>query len=285
MFLASYLSGTELEGARTFNFALLGGMLWGIPFLICPLAVRVEERLGNRACLLFGVVLECGSLIAASFASQVWHLFLAQGIGFAAGIGFFQIATQNVLMQWFSRRRSLASGLAAAGTGVGGLTYALVAGRLISETNTSMALRIIAIVAGCVTFGASLAIRGCTYQQGGQKYSFFDRSLFVQPRFLLLIAYACLNMLGEIIILEQLVSFAYSNVGISNAQGSIVGAMICLGQVIGRGSIGYLSDRLGRLNMATLATFCAGLVTLLVWPFAKSYGILIVYCVLVGAFA
>lgn len=285
VFLASYLSGTELQGASSFNFALLGGMLWGVPFLVCPIAVRIEEKLGNRVCLLLGVVFECGSLIAASFATHVWHLFLAQGIGFAAGIGFFQIATQNILMQWFTRRRSLAAGLAATGTGVGGLTYALVAGRLISETSTAMALRIIAIIAGCVTFGASMVIRGRKQDLGGQKYAFFDLALFTRPRFLLLVTYACFNMLGEIIILEQLVSFAYSNVGVNHTQGSVVGAMICLGQILGRTSIGYLSDRLGRLNMATVAAFGAGLVTLVIWPFAKSYGVLIVYCIFVGAFA
>jgi MFS family permease len=45
-----------------------------------------------------------------------------------------------------------------------------------------------------------------------------------------------------------------TSVGLSARHGSIVGALLNLGTVIGRPIIGYLSDTMGRVNIATLMT-------------------------------
>ena len=46
--------------------------------------------------------------------------------------------------------------------------------------------------------------------------------------------------------------------------------------------MGYFSDAAGRINMAGICTFLAGLFCLVIWLFAKSYGVLIFFALIVG---
>jgi MFS family permease len=68
-------------------------------------------------------------------------------------------------------------------------------------------------------------------------------------------------------------------------QASVIGAMVVLRQILGRICIGFLSDKLGRLNVASLVMFLAGLVSVVVWPNASSYGVLIFFSIFIGASA
>jgi hypothetical protein len=47
------------------------------------------------------------------------------------------------------------------------------------------------------------------------------------------------------------------SIGLTPQQGSVVGALLSLGLCVGRPAVGYFSDALGRINMATIMTgFC-----------------------------
>lgn len=255
-----------------------------MPLFISPLAIKVVDKFGIRVALFIGVVLMNGSLIGASFATDIWHLYVAQGLGFSFGVGFFFVACQNIICQWFTKRRGLASGLAATGTGVGGLTYALVAGHMIDTMSTGMALRIIAIISFGVTFVASIFIQDRN-EYIEPKYSPFDMSLLKKPRFVLLFFFLAFNLLGETIILTQIPSYGAIVLNLSGSRVSIIGAMMALGQILGRSSIGAGGDIIGRLNIGALVTFLAGFWTVLVWPLASSFGVLIFYSICAGAFA
>jgi hypothetical protein len=52
---------------------------------------------GIRPTMFVGVVLETASLVIASFATQLWHLFLTQGLLFGAGVGLLFIPTAAVV--------------------------------------------------------------------------------------------------------------------------------------------------------------------------------------------
>lgn len=54
---------------------------------------------------------------------------------------------------------------------------------------------------------------------------------------------------------------------------------------MGRPFVGYFSDAAGRINMAGFCTFLAGLFCLVIWIFAKSYGVLIFLALIGGSVA
>jgi len=87
-------------------------------------------------------------------------------------------------------------------------------------------------------------------------------------------------MLGYIVLLFSLPNYARS-IGLSAKQGSVIGALLNLGQGkiselsgstevltqdpgIGRPLVGYFSDAAGRINMAGTCTFLAGLFCLVI---------------------
>jgi MFS family permease len=91
-------------------------------------------------------------------------------------------------------------------------------------------------------------------------------------------------MLGYVVLLFSLPSYART-IGLSAQQASIVGAILNLGQALGRPPVGYFSDSIGRLNMASSMTFLVGLFSLVIWMFAKSFGVLVFFALIGGTVA
>lgn len=221
--------------------------------------------------MLLGVFFQTLSLVAASFANQTWQLFLSQGLCFGWGMGFLFVASVGIVPQWFSTRRSLANGIATAGSGIGGLTYSLATEAMIERLSLAWAFRIL----GIVSFGANLVcailVKDRNKEVGSSQLA-FDVRLFRRVEFLLLLGYGLFSMLGYIVLLFSLPNYAAS-VGMTSKQGATIGALLNLGQGLGRPPIGYFSDSIGRINVAGLMTFLSGLFALVIWTFADGYGV------------
>lgn len=100
VFLSYYLSNNVFAGASYLDYAFVGGLSIAAAMLISPLATYTTKRFGTRTTLLTGVFFETLSLITASFANQIWHLFLSQGACFGLGMGFLFVGTVGIIPQW-----------------------------------------------------------------------------------------------------------------------------------------------------------------------------------------
>jgi MFS family permease len=229
------------------------------------------RKFGTRTTLLIGVGLETGSLIGASFADKIWQLFLSQGLCFGWGMGFLFVGSVGIVPQWFKARRSLANGIGTAGSGLFGMVYSLATEAMIQNLGLSWAFRILGIVSFAVNFTCAVVIRDRNKQVGASLLA-FDWRLFKRPEFVLLLGYGFFSMLGYIVLLFSLPNYAQS-VGLTSQQGALIGAILNLGQGLGRPPIGYFSDSVGRINIAAAATFLSGLFALVIWIFAKNYGV------------
>jgi MFS family permease len=239
--------------------------------LISPLAMIATRKLGTRTTLLIGVFFETISLIGASFADKIWQLFLSQGLCFGWGMGFLFVGSVGIIPQWFTARRSLANGIGTAGSGLFGMVYSLATEAMIQKLGLPWAFRILGIVSFAVNFTCSIVVRDRNKQVGASLLA-FDWRLFKRPEFVLLLGYGFFSMLGYIVLLFSLPNYAQS-VGLTSRQGALIGALLNLGQGLGRPPIGYFSDSVGRINIAGIATFLSGLFALVIWIFAKSYGV------------
>ncbi|KAL9055245.1 MAG: hypothetical protein Q9162_003655 [Coniocarpon cinnabarinum] len=281
VFLAYYLSHNVFPGATYLDFAFVGGLSISMALLISPIATTLIGHAGTRVCLLVGIFFETLSLIGASFAKQTWQLFLSQGVCFGWGMGFLFVGSVNVPPQWFAKRRSLANACGAAGSGLGGLTYALATQAIIEHISLGWAFRVLGILSFAVNFTCTIMIRDRN-KQIGTKHVAFSSSLMKQPHFLLLLGWGFFSMLGYIVLLFSLPNYATQSAGLTASQGSLVSAMLNLGQGLGRPPVGYFSDRVGRINMAMTCTFACGLFCLVIWVFASSYGVLIFFALIAG---
>lgn len=264
------------------EYAFVGGLSISCALLVAPIATRMLATNGLRTVLHAGVFFETISLIGASFAKKPWHLFLSQGVCFGWGMGFLFVGSVGIVPQWFLKRRSLANGIAAGGSGLGGLIWSLAVQAMIANPSLGLAwcFRITGIVTCAVNLVAVNLIRDRN-RAVGSRTSAFHMPLFRRPEFSLLLAFGILSMLGYVALLFSLPSYAVS-VGLTHHQGSVIGAVVCLGQALGRPLIGVISDRAGRLNIAVLFTFITGLVCLVIWTFARSMGLITFFALLSG---
>lgn len=169
------------------------------------------------------MVLETAAFIGASFTSQQWHLVLSQGIAFGAGMGFLFTGSVGLVPQWFHKKRSLANSIGTAGSGFGGLTYSLAAHAMIENLGLPWAFRILAILAFAVNGVCSFLARDRN-KEVGAIHQAFHKELFKKIELYLYLAWGFFSILGYIVVVFSLASYA-SAVGFTSNQGSIIAAI------------------------------------------------------------
>lgn len=283
--LAYFLSHSTFPGASRIQYALIGGLAISQALLMGPVVSESRKRLGTTITLLIGTVFVFGSLMAASYSQQIWHLFLSQGICFGIGMGFLYLTAMNILPTWFSTRRSFSMGIAGAGSGIGGIVYTLAAGHAIETRGFRETYRILAYCALAANLTASLLLksRENTPRQQQKRERTVDYRDLARLEVLLVILWGVTTDLGYIALIYSLPNYA-SSIGLSPQQGSVTGALLNLGMTLGRPMIGYLSDRLGRITVPVVLTAICGILCFTIWIPAKSYAVLLLFAVTAGMF-
>ncbi|KAL6910647.1 major facilitator superfamily domain-containing protein [Trichoderma evansii] len=280
VYLTHYISTNAFPGTSEVAYSFIGGLSQSQILIIAPLVTHATRILGTKPPLFIGAVLEAGALVGASFATKSWHLFLSQGLLFGWGCSFLYIGTIGIIPQWFARRKGIATGIAAAGSGLGGLIYSLSTEAMISNLSVAWAFRITAICTAFTNVVCILLIKDRNkHIQPIQ--SAFDFRLLKRPAMLLILAWMFLSVIGYTCVLFSLPDNA-TRVGLTAHQGAILGALANLGMVIGRPTVGFLSDRYGRLNVVMSATFLAGIWCLCLWTSGTSYSTLLAFSILGG---
>jgi MFS family permease len=216
---------------------------------ISPVVGLSNQYLGSRLSLVIGSFLVFLSMLGASFATQIWQLFLSQGVCFGFGLGFLYLTSSPILGQWFSKNRSLSLGIASSGAGFGGLAYNLGAGAGVESLGVPWTYRTLALTTLVVNLICSLLLKDRNSIVKPTQRAFNIRELG-HISILLLIAWGTFTELGYIVLLYSLPNYAQS-IGLSAQQGSIVGAVLNLGLAFGRPLVGWLSDTFGRIDVAT----------------------------------
>jgi len=156
-----------------------------------------------------------------------------------------------------------------------GLIYNLVAAAAIQIIGLAWTYRVLAVVWFVINLFCSLLVRD--RNKAVQLYQLaFDYKLFARLEFWLMLGWAFLSELGYITLLYSLPNYAIS-IRFTPQRGFVVGALLNLGLCVGRPAVGYFSDTLGRINMATIMTGFCGLICLVIWIFAKSHGVLLFF--------
>ena len=161
--------------------------------------------------------------------------------------------------------------------------YSLATNAMIQNISLGWAFRILGILAFVVNFICAILIKDRNKAIGTSQLA-FDYRLFKRSEFLLVLGWGFFSMLGYIVLLFSLPNYALS-IGLSPSQGSIIGALLNLGQGLGRPAVGIFSDSAGRINIAGFLTFICGLLCFVVWIFAKTFGVLIFFAIIVGTLA
>jgi MFS family permease len=282
VYLSFYLASDYFPGARPVDYALIGGLQFGVSLLISPICTIAVREVGRKPVMLSGCVMFLGGFIAASFAKRILQLYLSQGVLIGLGVGTLFIPSVQVLPQWFLRRRSLAGGIASCGSGFGGLAFSLGTAAMIQHISLAWALRITGLIGFAGNLVGALLVRDRNHIIKPPQLGFATH-LLRRYDCVLLLAWAFVNLLGYMVILYSLSSYAVQVVKLTQSQAGILTAVLNLGTGVGRPCIGVLSDRLGRIEVAACLTLSCSITLFAIWVPANSFGVLIFYALVAGA--
>ncbi|KAJ5369390.1 hypothetical protein N7509_014002 [Penicillium cosmopolitanum] len=259
---AHYLNVHAFPVVSELTYSFIGGLSISQVIFIAPIVTKCAHSLGMRPTLLIGVVLESGALVAFGIVPYTrpfnW-----------VGCAFLYFGAVGIVPQWFEKRKSVANGIAAGGSGLGGFIYSLATNCMTDQLGLSWAFRITAICVFAINAICAMLIRDRNQHSNPDQRS-FDWSLLRRYEFHLLIGWAYFSTLGYTMILFSLSDNA-AKAGLTLRQGAIVGALANMGMAIGRPMVGLLGDFVGRINIATAATFLSALYCFCLWTSGTSY--------------
>lgn len=135
--------------------AWIASILVGVTLCSGPVSSSLVNRYGCRAVTIAGSILASICLALSVFAKSVTVLFLTIGLGTGLGLGLIYLPAIVSVTMYFERLRSLATGIAVCGSGLGTFIFAPLTEVLIKKLGWQGALLVIAvIVLGCIVFGA-----------------------------------------------------------------------------------------------------------------------------------
>ncbi|CAN3365851.1 probable transporter Mch2p [Diutina catenulata] len=263
----------------------IGGLSYGGGLLLSPFVNMLWVYLGDyglTTIFVAGSACQVSALLLASFSNKLWQLFLTQGVLQSIGLSLISFPALTLPSMYFSHhKRVLASSIAAAASGFGGILFNLMCGRIVEIKSVPWAMRSQAIIAFSLMLFPILAARD---RPGGRFIPKFNALVYRQLGFWLLSLFTAFSMLGYIVLLYSLGQFVTS-LGYSSKQGFLTSAMVNLGGGLGRPIVGLLSDRpkLGPVTMSMFANALAGVFCLAMWIPARNYATCIAFAILVGA--
>jgi len=148
---------TDALGSSLPQLQITFSILILVQTFLSPFQGVLVDRFGPRALLSIGTVIAGLSWILAAQASSVFTLYLTYGLLGGIGTGIVYVGVIGHMVQWFPDKRGLATGLVAAGYGMGALLTTFPIASMLRESSYQDAL---------VRFGALFAVVGLAASQG-----------------------------------------------------------------------------------------------------------------------
>lgn len=232
-----------------------------IMFLPGPIVGWVFDNYGPRHILLFGTFFHVFGLMMTSLCSKYYQFILAQAICSPLGLNcIFQAATSTI-PTWFLKKRGLAYGVMAAGSGLGGIIFPIMASHLVAQVGFGWTMRIIAFTILALMIVANLTVTS----RLPPRPRAFRLKVFVDPfkdmRVVLVTTSSFLFFMGLFIPINFIEVEAIHS-GMSTRLAGYLLAILNAASIFGRIFPGALADKFGVFNMQSLWCIVAGVLTL-----------------------
>ena len=136
---------------------------------LAPVTGGIVRTYGTRNIALAGGAIITIGMAVSSQVTALWQLYLTLGLVTGVGFSFAYVPAIVVVSQYWVARRSLATGIAVAGSGTGTLIMTGVTEALLAGMSWRSALWMTAVGAGVVTLGSGALFVAPTVAEGGDK--------------------------------------------------------------------------------------------------------------------
>lgn len=154
--------------------AWVGSLLSGMYLSAGPLVSALVNKFGCRAVCIAGAITASLAFVLSTFSTSVNMLMLSYGVLGGFGFGMIYLPAIVVVGYYFETKRSLATGIAVCGSGVGTFAFAPLATYLLEVFDWKNANLILAgVILNCAIFGALM--RPLTYPKKDTRKSLMQR--------------------------------------------------------------------------------------------------------------
>jgi MFS family permease len=196
-----------------------------------------------------------GGFLLTSFATRYWHVVLAQGLCAGLGAGCLAIPSVALLPQYFARRRAIATGIATAGSSLGGVVYPLLFQGLLERVGFAWACRVMGFVAlATCSFSVSVMRLRATPRR---VRSLLELAAFREVPYVYFCATMFFSNMGFFVPIFYLQTYALVH-GVQASLALHLVAIVNAASVVGRIVPAYIASKAGPVNimflMAVMAT-------------------------------
>lgn len=264
------------------NISWIGSIQAFLLLMIGVISGPVYDRGYFKTLVVLGTFFVVFGFMMTSLCRQYWQVVLAQGIVVGLGNGCLWVPSVAILPQYFTTRKSLANGLAAAGSSLGGIIYPIVFRRLEQQIGFGWATRVVAFIAlGTLSFSIAVMKQRVMPKQ---KRKLWDPQAFKEKAFTLYCAgmfFAFASFYGPIYYIQP---YAIQTGIVGPSFGFYLLPILNAVSVPGRILPNFVGDYIGPLNVLIPASFMTGILAL-VWIGVHTKGGMIIFACFYGFFS
>ncbi|XP_076248340.1 uncharacterized protein LOC143188143 isoform X2 [Calliopsis andreniformis] len=128
-----YIEFLHEFGASKSKTAWIGSLFMAVPLLSGPVMSALVDRYGCRNMTIVGGLVSGLGFVLSSFSNTIEVMYLTFGVIAGLGLGLCYVTAVVSIAYWFDKKRTLAVGLGACGTGIGTFVYAPMTTYFIEE--------------------------------------------------------------------------------------------------------------------------------------------------------
>jgi OFA family oxalate/formate antiporter-like MFS transporter len=252
-----------------------------------PFQGALVDRFGPRLLLSLGALLTGASWYLAAGVSTITGLYLTYGVLGGIGTGIIYVGVVGLMVQWFPDKRGFATGMVAAGYGMGAIVTTVPIASHLASVGYRPTLQTFGVGMAVVGVAAALMLKRPTAdwlaaqaQQSSRSNDASPRQMLRTPLFWLMFLMMTMMSTSGLMVISQMGTFA-KDFGVTSVV--VLGmAALPLALTIDRFTngltrpfFGWVSDRIGRENTMTLAFGLEG-IAMTLWLLTRDNALLFV---------
>ncbi|KIX00835.1 uncharacterized protein Z518_09900 [Rhinocladiella mackenziei CBS 650.93] len=242
---------------------------------------RAYDNYGPRYILLLGTFFHAFGLMMASISKEYYQFLLSQGVCSSLGASMIFYPSMSAVITWFFRRRSLALGIAATGSSIGGVIFPIMVERLIPEVGFGWTMRICAFLILGLMIIANMTIVSRIPPKPKPVRPRDFLVPFKETPFALLAFGSFLTFLGLFLPFTFIILTARAR-GVPDSLAQYLVSILNAGSTFGRTIPPFLADRCGRFTVYLSMSLLTSLITLCLWLPSSGTSATIVFALIFG---
>ncbi|KAF1958903.1 MFS general substrate transporter [Byssothecium circinans] len=277
----SYYSQNQLRNHSSSQIAWIPSLEIFMMFFPGPLVGFIYDNHGPKLLILVGGFFHVFGLMMTSLCTEYWQFILAQGICSPLGLNCIFNAAVNTIPTWFLKKRGAAYGAMAAGSGLGGIIFPIMASHLIPEIGYGWTMRTFGFLILALLLLALVTVKSRLPPRPRK----WQLDIFAEPfrdlRFTLTLIPSFLFFFGLFIPINYIEVQAMAS-GMSIRLAGYLLAILNAASIFGRIVPGILADKFGPYNLQTFMAFTAAILVFAFGLAASSNAAIIVYAAFYG---